>query len=333
MRRPRRQAGFSLVELMVSTALGLFVVLAGLALLVSSKMAYLAQDEGVRLQEAGRHALDVVARAVRQAGYEHWDEEQARLHAEPEFSPNVLGLDARSLKESSDDIEFPSPHAVNGSDVLALRFFGVGGGAHGDGSILNCAGFGVAAPESQAAAEDGRGWSIFYVAKGIGGEPELRCKYRGKKAWTSDALVAGVESFQVLYGIDLDGDGIPNGYLNADAIETLDDRLLLQGPNAVARALDRKRKTHWKKVVAVQVALLLRGAQAGGSAGAKARYDLFGLAYGEAHAGRDIGTRIQATDLPAATRDRVRKLVAQTIQLRNRSAGAAAIGRATGDES
>lgn len=319
-----RQAGLTVVELMVSITLGLLVTMAAMALLLSSRSGYVTQDEGTRIQDTGRYAIESVARAVRQAAYENWDGNEAPIVTSATFSANIAGLDGHSLKENSEGITAPLTKAVNGSDVLAIRFFGVGAGASGDGTILNCAGFGVGAPSSRENADQERGWSIFYVAADSGGEPELRCKYQGKSTWTSDAVARGVESFQVLYGIDTDGNGLADRFLNASAIDRLDDGLSLVGKDAAALARDKNRKTFWKKVVIVKIALLVRGSQSARTDALTAQYDLFGKEYSDAYAVADIGTRVKEAELPATIRNRHRKMFSITIQLRNQTAGSAA---------
>jgi type IV pilus assembly protein PilW len=318
------QAGLALVELMISMALGLLVIMVATALLLSAKTGYTLQDEGSRIEETGRFALEIVTRALHQTAHENWDTDGAPLVTRAEFSPNIKGLDASSVKQAVTGIESPQAGSVNGSDVLALRFYGTGSGTNGDGTVVNCAGFGVAAPASQDAADEGRGWSIFYVANSSSGEPELRCKYLGKSAWASDAIATGVESFQVLYGVDTDGDGMPNTYLNATAVEELDASLILDGVDAAAQARDKNRKTHWKKVAAVKIALLVRASTPAGVSAEKVRYDLFGEDYGDVHAASDRGIRIKEEDLPQAIRNRARRIFVQTIQLRNGSAGGGA---------
>lgn len=314
----RRQTGLTIAELMISIALGLFVVLAATALLLSAKASYITQDEGARVQETGRYALELVARAVRQTAYENWDQEAAAILNVPNLSTNISGLDARSLKEAGTGIDAPVAKSVNGSDVLAVRFIGSGASPDGDGTMLNCAGFSVAAPLN---LEADRGWSIFYVANDKNGEPELRCKYYGKTSWNTEAIALGVESFQVLYGIDTDADGLPNQYLTATKIDNLDNALILEGPNAAARALDKNMKTHWKKVVVVKVALLVRSSGRTRSDAPANQYDLFGKDYADMSAAIDIGTRITEANLVSAQRNRFRKVFALTIQLRNQSAG------------
>lgn len=316
-----RQAGMTIVELMVSLTLGMLVTLAATALLLSSKAGYIAQDEGVLLQETGRYAIEAVARAVRQAAYENWDREATALVHNSVITTNIAGLDAGSLKEAETGIDAPLAKSINGSDVIAVRFIGAGSGANGDGTMLNCAGFGVSEPVN---IETDRGWSIFYVAADKTGEPELRCKYYGKTSWNTEAIARGIESFQVLYGVDSDADGSPDRFLSAAKIDDLDDVLVLDGVNAAARALDINRKTHWKKVVAVKVALLVRGAESARTGMQPNQYDLFGKSYSDIHSVTDIGTRINEANLPAATRNRIRKVFSTTIQLRNQPAGSGA---------
>lgn len=322
-RDPRAQQGLTLIELMIAMALGLFVVLAATGLLLSSKAGYTVQDQIAHIQETGRYAMEIIARATRQAGHENWDGAVFSSLPSAELSPTIIGLDAVTLKKTTAGVEHADVKgAVNGSDVLALRFFG-DETASTDGTILNCAGLAVAAPTGTDADAE-RGWSIFFVGKDAGGEPELRCKYRTKSGWNADAIARGVESFQVLYGIDVDADGLPDRYASANAVDALDAQLSLDGENAVVRAAELNRKTHWKKIRAIRIAMLIRGTQSARDDAHGLRYDLFGALYANAHATNDKGVRIEEGDLSAATRNRIRKLFEQTIQLRNDAAGSQA---------
>ncbi|MES2537483.1 MAG: PilW family protein [Pseudomonadota bacterium] len=309
------QRGVSMVELMVALTLGLLVGLAATALLIMTKSAYVTQEEGSRLRETGRSAMEAVSRAVRQAAHENWDREASAGVNDADLVDSISGLDASSLKEYENGIDYPLARSVNGSDVLAVRFTGSGLGPYGDETMFNCGGFGVAEVE--------RGWSIFYVAADKSGEPELRCKYRGVSNWNSEAIARGVESFQILYGIDSDTDGLPNRYVSAKSIEELDKTLVLAGPNAAARSLDKNRKTHWKKIVAVKIALLVRGSQNAKAAASENRFDLFGKYYSDMHGAMDEGVSIDDSKLTAATRNRLRKIFTSTIHLRNQSGGGA----------
>lgn len=318
---PTAFAGFTIVELMVSMTVGLLIALAATALLLSSKNAYTAQDEYAEIQETGRYAIESLTRAIHQAGYENRDEEDAPIVNASSISPNISGLDARSLKSALPALDSPVSPAVNGSDVLAVRFFGVGSGLNGDGTILNCAGFGIAAASAKS-AEDGRGWSIFYVANDSTGEPELRCKYKGKNSWSSEAIARGVESFQVLYGIDIDNDGLPNQFIRATDVIALDDALVLKATTKAARILERNERSYWRKVVAIRIGILLRGRQTSRADELTRTHDLLGQSYSDAYAVADAGVRINEGALPIKTRNRMRKVFATTIRLRNSLAGA-----------
>lgn len=63
------QRGLSLIELMISLALGLLVVLAVTYVFAGSRANYRHQDALSAVQESGRIALEVLTRDVRMAGY------------------------------------------------------------------------------------------------------------------------------------------------------------------------------------------------------------------------------------------------------------------------
>lgn len=299
------QKGLALIELMISLTLGLLIVIAATSAFLSSKHAYTASDDATHIDDTGRFALEIIARTARQAAYVNWDRNESPAVVTAGMSASITGMDARRLKASTAGMTSPETQSVNGSDVLSIQFFGTA-----DGAMLNCAGFAV--------ADGQRGASMFYVAADGSGEPQLYCKYPGDEGWGADAIARGVEAFQVLYGLDSDNDGIPNRLLNAAAINALDDATVGAGESAVRNA-----RTHWKKVVTVNVALLVRGsanADAGGDA-APAVYDLFGKEYAEQQGAGDQGVRLRREDFPASTRTRARKIFSTTIQLRNAADG------------
>lgn len=311
-RHARRQAGLTLVELLVATALGLAVLLGASALLVGSVHAHAALVEATEMDDTGRYAMDALARAVRLAALVA---PPSGVTPDPAAPPRIQGLDARSLARTTPGIDAPLDDAVNGSDVLALRFTGSGGAPNGDGATLDCAGF--------AAHRDEEGWSIFYVARNAQGQAELRCKYRGNANWSSDAVAGRVDSFQVLYGLDLDEDGVPERYVNASAVRALDDALVLAGATPAERAAELRRRTHWKRVALVRVALLLYGPRLrlparSGMRRADPVHDLFGPEYGAAFGARDQGTRLGSAALDSALRGegpRMRKVYGVTVAL------------------
>jgi type IV pilus assembly protein PilW len=256
--------GNSLIECLLATSLSASVMLAAFSMLQNANAAFVWQEQNALLQENGRYALETIARGLHQLAY---------------VDQASTATDTLSAIQGQDNT------GVNGSDELSLHF--AGSGVPADGNVINCAGFTVAtAPPDQ-------GWSIFYVARNSEGEPELRCKYVGSTDWSSQALVAGVESFQVLYGVDTDADGIVNQYLNASSVSAL---------------------SLWDQIVALRIALLLRAARAAGNPSVPDEYALFGAAY---DATDDPGTHIMRSALPADSRAWPRQLVQSTVYLRN----------------
>lgn len=256
---------------MLAASLSACAVLAAISMLQSANAAFVSQQQIALLQENGRYAINVVTRALLQLSYVD--------HSLAHQPPKLFAIEGEDNSGGSS--------SVNGSDELTLHF--AGSGLIADGNVINCAGFAV---DSKLPDQ---GWSIFYVAKNEEGEPELRCKYRGNKDWNSQALVAGVESFQVLYGVDTDSDGIVNQYLNATSTK--------------AQAL-------WDQVVALRIAFLLRAERGPGSVNPDQPdyFALFGTAYEET---ADKGTRIKRDSLPANTRHWPRLIAQSTIYLRN----------------
>lgn len=311
-----RQQGWTIVELVIATGLGLVLTLLASGLLLASSGSYRSHSENTWINDGGRYALEIMSQAIRQSGYVNWDGNEAPAEVQDDEPASIAGLDASSISKTGDGIEGLLPAVANGSDVLALRFAGYGAGANGDGSSLNCAGFGVGAPSASIE----RGWSIFYVAADAGGEPELRCKYRSAAGWGADAIVRGVDSFQVLYGIDTDlpADGVPNSFVNASAINATDAGLALVGTTPDELRRDLNRKTNWKRVCSVKLALLLHGENNTRADKVARRFDLFGAAYADGHSD-DVGVRLTEDIFLETQRWRARRGFGTTVALRNRS--------------
>lgn len=288
----------TLAEVLVALAVSMGIVLTAGRLLLLANGAYAAQAEAAGIEDGGRFAVDLMSRAVRQAGALDVD---AFAGPDADAAPaRLAGLDARTLARTTPGIDDPLPAAVNGSDVLAVRFPGTGAGG-GDGSTVDCAGFPVGAGEE--------GWSIFYVARNGEGEAELRCKYRGTASWSADAVVSGVDGLQVLYGVDTDDppDGVANRYVNADGIDALDAPF--------AGAADFNRRTHWKRVVGVRVGLLLHGSRPTRGEPGSARYYLLGAGYADAAGADDAGSTLDEARMAPDLRRRERRLFTFTVAL------------------
>lgn len=288
------QQGMTLIELMISMALGMAVVLAAVALMQAARATYLSVADSAQIQENGRYALDLIARAVRQANYVPQDHPAFLRSDLTALEPGVYGIDNARVSEHSTGMSSPSSNRdALGSDLLAIRFFGSGPKNQPDSDMLNCAGFavpGLNGADKLSDLEKARGWSIFYVAVDGSGEPELRCKYLTRDGgWSAAAIVRGIESFQVLYGLrNVGGDVV---YVAAASVAA-----------------------RWRDVVAVRVALLARGERNVRDGGAPIVHRLFGAAY---QGGGDVGTMVDEAKLAPAVQQRIRKVFQTTIWLRN----------------
>lgn len=312
------QRGAGLIELMLACSLSLTVTLMTLALLQRINADFIQHSQSTTLEENGRYAIDLMTRAVRQAGYVDYG------NATPDDLAQMIALRAISIR-GADDSGLQGSHsgfdplpgsAINGSDILAVHF--TGSGLVADGSMINCAGFAVARADANINAPD-QGWSIFYVAEGVGGEPELRCKYQGSKQWDSQAIVSGVEGFQVLYGLDTDGDGLSNRYVNASGVSLLD----VNDPLVTG--------SHWSTVRTIKIALLMRSSRPVNASGWPYGWDLFGPHYAQGSGKNDRGSSISLVNLPADSRRRFRLVIEATLCLRNSlSAEAVLIGGPAG---
>lgn len=140
MRRPlernrlldRCQAGFTLIELMVSMVIGLFIAGGLIAIVVTSTSAYNVQLDHARVNENARFAVEFLSRDVRMAGYYGCLDNPANVI-------NNLNAAAGTLYDITDAIEGfegnasettwqPSGTAVSGlsiqpgTDAITVRF-------------------------------------------------------------------------------------------------------------------------------------------------------------------------------------------------------------------
>lgn len=86
--RPKKQAqlGLSLIELMISMALGLLVILAVTYVYAGSRTSYRHQEAFSAVQESGRVALETLTRDIRMAGYPGCGSLTFLRHLSPGFS-------------------------------------------------------------------------------------------------------------------------------------------------------------------------------------------------------------------------------------------------------
>ena len=197
LRSPRTNSGFSLVELMVAMLLGSIVVLAVTQLFITNQRTFQLQRGLTDVQEQGRFAIDYISRDVRRVGLRQFG-------AIPGPAPGVV----RDAAITVNGVNFPpSTEGGNGltdNDRLTFTFQGLAGMEDCEGDALSNA----AAPALVANT---------YWVNNAG---QLMCRGSVNAGSGGIVIVDGVDSFQVLYGVDTELDGVPfaSRYVRADEL-------------------------------------------------------------------------------------------------------------------
>lgn len=259
----RRQAGVTLVELMVALVIGLVISAAAVAALIVARNGFSSVDATAQLRENARFSADLIQRLAAQAGFEdvaggHVSSvlPQGRPPAIQGFDDSLVtaavlpnGLTDGSRTGGCGGVTDTS--CANGSDALVLRFWGTSRNGVADGSMINCAGI----PEPEGTD---RATSIFHIARSAAGEPTLACTYLAADGtWQTEALVPGVEAFQVLYGVDnvVPGTAPPAGTTGTDSVP---DRYL-RASQLVVAGNPAETTNNWRRVRSLRIGLLFRG--------------------------------------------------------------------------
>lgn len=242
MNRVRRyQRGVTLVEVMVASAIGLFILGGALYIYTQSRSSYRSGDALARLQESARFALDTMEPDIRLAGF--WGR-----HAEPallavpgslrvtcgngggDVTDWALGELTRAVAGNDDTYDLPCPAFAGApranSDVLVVRHASGGTATPEVGQIqvlATLAGGRLtddgSAPASNEVLHDVV-VNAYYVSDQSSfdpGQPALRQLTLVRNGVMRDEeVIPGVENLQVQYGIDADGDGNVERYVDGD---------------------------------------------------------------------------------------------------------------------
>jgi type IV pilus assembly protein PilW len=244
-RHPRPPAesarGFSLVELMITMAIGLVLILGAVTIYASGRQNFRTFENIARIQDNGRFALSRLGPDVRLAGYWGRSYEAAFINVPDELSVTCDGADvtawALALDEGigavDDGYDLPCPPfsaASPATDVLILRHASsrpatlqagtlqvqtarTNGVMFDDG--LMPAGF-LPAPVSETHDVVVH---AYYVdqSSSVGDLPSLRRQtlVAGNRIQDQE-VIPGVENLQVQFGIDTDDDGTVDRYVDPD---------------------------------------------------------------------------------------------------------------------
>ena len=302
--------------------LGLLIVLAAAAALLVSRQGFFAVDAASQLRDNARYAQSIVQRVGVQAGFKNINMLVPPPPEDPAnpFEPSVFGINnaKRSTSTAWDaGSTWGTSDAGKNSDILVLRAHvstTTGEvGSPSDGSMIDC--LGEAPPVTSEL--DGGFFNILHVQASSAGEPALMCtRAAAGGGFEAQPLVQGVESFQVLYGVDNvvpntaptgATDSVPDRYLRAD-------QLTVTGNDAATYA-------NWRRVRSLRIGMVLRSQP--GSAVDTASQTFYPLGTSRSSASGAIGSAFaHATNDPGTVFTppvdrRLRQVVTFTVHLRN----------------
>lgn len=173
-----KQSGVSLIELMISVAIGLLLIAVIGNVYLAGRQSFRDQDESARLQETGRFVLNTVSRVVLEAGRADVtpDNDLITFNAIPGAGLALDGVNG----------------AGTAADSVTVRFASASAGE------FDCLGAGTG---GTAAAPVVVTQTLALVGT------DLRCTSSIGNA--TAPLASNVEDFQVTFGVD--SDAVPNG--------------------------------------------------------------------------------------------------------------------------
>lgn len=244
----RTARGLSMIELMVALTIGALLLAGAVTVYVQSRNTYRTNDAAARMQEVARYALDVIAPDVRLAGFwgltnrpDSFTNNAGTVSGDcgTGFSVNVAlpieGRDAEATGGSGYDLacaEATGVSAVDWADVLIVRRASVEPVALESGRVQVQSNRETAALFSDGARPSGFGpgdqsethnlvMDAYYVAEGapVNGLRQFSLRRQTLIAGPTvrdDEIIAGVQDMQVQFGLDVNGDGTVERYVNPE---------------------------------------------------------------------------------------------------------------------
>jgi type IV pilus assembly protein PilW len=234
------EKGFSLIEFMIAIAISLVIMLAVSIAWQSGYKTQQAQSSVSRLNETVRFAMDLLSREIRLSGLintTHASVVEQNFCFATAVGAGIAGInDPATIDPTTTGMSLAGATVaiLNKSDAIRVRYYGEDTGT-GTSASADCLGNTV---PNGALVED-----TLYVAADPGnfGEPALWCHTSNANALApTQPMVAGVESLQILYGEDINADGITDHYvpwqlvLNKDSILSVKVSIIARSADATS---------------------------------------------------------------------------------------------------
>jgi type IV pilus assembly protein PilW len=186
---PRRERGFTLVELMVAMAVAIFL-LGGLGIIVQNLRKESANQQALaQLQDEQRFAMTLLADVVQAAGYYPDATNQTVFGALPAVAAPIAGQVAMAAGQPFDGFHSTGNPNARVPDSLTVRFE-----TSGNDAMIMCDG------SQNVTGAPVRETNVFTVVPAAGNVPgQLLCSVNGNPAV---ALVNGVQDLEVFYGVN-----------------------------------------------------------------------------------------------------------------------------------
>ncbi len=282
----QRQGGFTLVELMISMTISIFLVSGIIQLYSASRSAFRAQEQAGHLMENGRTGTEILSRTIRLARY--WGcagtQDASVTNHLANNQQGIFGIngttDEITVFQVEDDTETsildindtlnasvnPDPlsstakvHVAQDSGFETGDFVVINNCAQAD--VIQLSGVTTVSGEDQLAftgcstctqsyETNASVFKVrrtrFFIATGTSGEPAL---FQQEDGGTAIELIEGVEDMQILYGEDTNDDDTVDRYVQSDVINDV----CVQDSNADC----------WRGIADVRISLLLRTTENG----------------------------------------------------------------------
>ena len=325
--RQNNQAGLTMVELLVAMVISSVVIIAAFSALIVSRQGFTATDSASQLRDNARFLTDHIQRIGVQAGYLDYKFATAPQSITAIFpEPDVKGFNNALANLNTPTMDFTPRDAssLDGSDVLVLRYQAsetYPGSNTPDNAMVNC--MGSPAPKLPQNRDD-RVANIFHIKlSDADQEPSLMCTTMMTSSSNivtieTQSLVRGVETFQVLYGVD---GVIPNTPLPATLTTTANiPTKYLRADQMVVPGSPNETNKNWGRVRSLLVGMVIRGPAGSAPENVSQTYYPFGTAPASTNGTKgssmmsvnDVGTKFQSPK-----DNRLRQVVTFVVHLRN----------------
>ena len=276
----QRQAGFSLIELMIALVINLVIVIAASYLYLGTSESKRALSQQQQLSENGQYALDLIGRDIVNAGFfpaarqitngiafKYQNDDIAK--SQTAFNSGVFGCTAQSFSPSTKACAAHASSAIT-ADTIIVNYFTNDAFGSDIGQRVDCN-----RQDVDTAAENA-GRTDVSTAPTLGQAPLkplfVSNRYtlvtttyviEGQSITTQSVgcngiantvyqpAIVGIESLQFLYGVYSDSTLQPQRFYTASAVASLGGTVDGSLP-----------QTPWDRVVAVEVCLVARGLEA-----------------------------------------------------------------------